>query len=114
MACENCMSHRPDNRNGKIDNEFICPECGQQHKLAGVGPGNYWEEHGITTINPKLIDIPLERFLSEMDRREQIQQLRDQIKELQQIDAQLSRMYPRYILIEIEHRKKLREEGLKP
>ena len=50
MACDNCMKHRPDKLN---DGHFKCPECEQIYVLAGVGPGNYWEEieHQLSEIN---------------------------------------------------------------
>lgn len=42
MSCENCMRHRPGILHSS--NTFICPECDQEYKKAGVSPGNYWEK----------------------------------------------------------------------
>ena len=52
------MKHRPDLVPRK--RRFICPECNQKYKVAGGGPGGYWEEYG-KIIKPPLnqkIDSP--------------------------------------------------------
>jgi len=104
MSCNNCMNHRPDRPHDKKG--FACPECNQKYRLAGVGPGNYWEEDGPITVDPRLSDISLDRLCSEMDRRDKIKALRDEIKELQDRDRQLSQLTGMQLAVEIEHKKK--------
>jgi len=100
MTCNNCMQYRPD-----FGSTFTCPECNQKFKLAGVGPGNYWEEDGPMTTNPKLKDVSLDRFLLESNRRNKISELREQIKNIQNQDFELSRLTGIQLDVEIEYRK---------